>query len=91
MPHGWPARLIEKSCRPPAMNPFASFARNAGRTKSGRSSYRASSLSWYAERRKNQFRSSIHSGSMSCSGHLPSTSSASVLKASQPTQYQAAA
>ena len=42
MPHGWPARLIEKSCRPPAMNPFASFARNPGSTKSGRSSYRAS-------------------------------------------------
>ena len=40
------------------------------------------------ESRKNQFRSSIHSGSRSCSGHFPSTRSASVLKASQPTQYR---
>ena len=88
-PHFSVGRESETSSSPPLMNETASLRRKSGTTKSGRSSYRSSSWSWKAERRKNQFSSRTFSSGISWIGQvLPGPSSRSVLKSAQRGQYQ---
>ena len=71
------------------MKATASLRRKSGTTKSGCPSYSASSRSWKAERRKNQFSSRTFSSGISWIGQvLPGPSSRSVLKSAQRGQYQ---
>ena len=89
IPHFSFGRESETSSRPCLMNATASLRRKSGTTKSGRSSYSASSRSWKAESLKNQFSSRTLSSRISWIGQvLPGPSSRSVLKSAQRGQYQ---
>ena len=86
MPQGCPARLIEKSLQAARDEAPRFVGAEVRPHEVGSLVVEGEEPILVRRHRKNQFRSSIHSGSMSCSGHLPSTSSSSVLNASHPTQ-----
>jgi hypothetical protein len=69
-------RLTLKSSSPDRMNDSTSRLRATGSTRTTSSATSSSNRSWYRLNRKNQLSSATVSGTVPCSGHQPSTSSA---------------
>jgi hypothetical protein len=71
-------RDTEKSASPPSMSPSTSLRRPAGSISSRPEVIASRSGAAYRDNRKNQFSSLTGSGSVSCSGQRPWSSSAGV-------------
>ena len=74
-PHGTEARETEMSSSPPLITLTTSLRRMSGWMNSGCAAMWSSSGCWYFDRRKKKFFSRIVSGTVPCTGHLPSTRS----------------